>query len=113
MNYRLFKDSEVNYILDHEEEILEGEITTLQLCEKFSRSIASINGKLRTLGILRGANRPKYYVIYRGDDVVASGSLSEVAKELNLAESTICHYGTPTHIKRSENSKTALRTISI
>lgn len=44
------------------------------------------------------------YAIYRGDDFVTVGDLYVIAKELNLAPSTIQRMATPKHIEEAEKT---------
>ena len=39
--------------------------------------------------------RSKIYVLYKGDNMIAMGTLEEVAEKMNVKQSTILWYTTP------------------
>lgn len=42
------------------------------------------------------------YVVYKGDDVVAIGTRSEVARALGVSEPTIAFYASPSNMRRCD-----------
>lgn len=50
----------------------------------------------------------KEYAAYRGDDLIISGSLLEVARFLNIKTESVIWLATPTCHKRRKGSKKAL-----
>lgn len=47
-------------------------------------------------------SREKFYALYKGDEIIAIGTLKELAKLLNVAPRTIYFYSTPTYRKRNK-----------
>lgn len=45
----------------------------------------------------------KEYALYKGDEILAIGTVNEIAKELNIKKETVFYYRTPTHKKRSKS----------
>ena len=45
--------------------------------------------------------KPKYYALYKGDDVLTVGTKQELAKYLNVSIRTIEFYSSPTYRKRN------------
>ena len=43
-----------------------------------------------------------YYALYKGDEVIAIGTLKELGKLLNVSPRTIFFYSTPTYRKRNK-----------
>ena len=52
------------------------------------------------------------YALYKGDDLLAFGSIKEIADQLKLKENTLLFYKTPSYIKRTSEKK-ARRLIKI
>jgi hypothetical protein len=47
-------------------------------------------------------SREKFYALYKGDEVIAIGTLKELGKLLNVSPRTIFFYSTPTYRKRNK-----------
>ena len=47
----------------------------------------------------------KEYYLYKGDEVIATGTAKEIAKKLGISESTVRFYKNPSYFKRRENGK--------
>ena len=47
-------------------------------------------------------SREKFYALYKGDDIIAIGTLKELGKLLNVSPRTIFFYSTPTYKKRNK-----------
>ena len=43
------------------------------------------------------------YALYKGDELLAMGTVREIAKQLGIREKTIRFYGSPSQEKRSSN----------
>ncbi len=55
----------------------------------------------------------KVYAMYKGDKCLASGTLYQLAKQLNINIQTLRFYLTPTYKKRFEKSKNRRELIRI
>lgn len=53
----------------------------------------------------------KEYAVYKGEEILAIGTLTECAKALKVKEGTVRFYATPAHKKRT--GKNARRTVRI
>lgn len=42
-----------------------------------------------------------FYTVYKGDNIIANGTLGECAAQLQVKPNTILFYGTPTYKKRT------------
>lgn len=51
--------------------------------------------------------KSKLYVVYKGDEIVATGTLEECARKLHIQPSTMRWYATPS-ARRNENSTIAV-----
>lgn len=49
--------------------------------------------------------KPSEYAVYRGDEFVCLGTYKECAAHLGISPETVRFYGSPAHLKRSENNK--------
>ena len=50
------------------------------------------------------------YALYKGDELLAIGTVREIADQIGVTEKTVFHYGTPTYKKRtSDNSRRLVR----
>ena len=47
----------------------------------------------------------KEYALYKGEDLIAMGTASEIAKETGVKRTTIYHYKTPAYQRRAEKRK--------
>lgn len=47
----------------------------------------------------------KEYALYKGEECLAIGTLSEIAKQMNVKEKTIYFYTTPAYKRRCVKSK--------
>ena len=47
-------------------------------------------------------SREKFYALYKGDEIIAIGTLKELGKLLNVLPRTIFFYSTPTYKKRNK-----------
>lgn len=47
----------------------------------------------------------KEYALYKGEELLHIGTLSEIAEKEGVKRDTIMFYGTPTYRKRRKNSK--------
>lgn len=54
-----------------------------------------------------------YYAIYKGDNHLFSGSLSECSKYLGINENSIKFYASPTYKKRTKEDGNALIVIRV
>ena len=50
----------------------------------------------------------KTYALYKNDDLIATGTVSELAEMQGVKESTILFYGSPTYAKRIKNNGLSL-----
>lgn len=54
--------------------------------------------------------RDRVFAVYRGEVLLASGTIKECAKQLDVKESSVTFYRTPTYAKRtSENARRLVR----
>lgn len=44
------------------------------------------------------------YSVYKGDEVIAFGTLYQIAKQLNVKYKTVLFYGTPAYRNRTSNN---------
>lgn len=44
--------------------------------------------------------RLKEYALYKGEEIIATGTIKEIAKELNIKEKSVHFYGTKSYQKR-------------
>lgn len=49
--------------------------------------------------------KEKEYYLYEGDEVIATGTIKEIAKKMGVKENTIKFYKNPSYLKRRENGK--------
>lgn len=49
--------------------------------------------------------KEKEYYLYEGDEVIATGTIKEIAKKMGVSERTIMFYKNPSYLKRRENGK--------
>jgi DNA-binding CsgD family transcriptional regulator len=50
------------------------------------------------------------YALYKGDELLAIGTVREIANQIGVTEKTVFHYGTPTYKKQtSENARRLVR----
>lgn len=50
------------------------------------------------------------YALYKGDELLAVGTVREIANQIGVTEKTVFHYGTPTYKKRtSKNGRRLVR----
>lgn len=49
--------------------------------------------------------KEKEYYLYEGDEVIATGTIKEIAKKMGVKEDTIRFYKNPSYLKRRENGK--------
>ena len=47
----------------------------------------------------------KEYALYKGDEIIGTGTVKELAKMLGVKPSTIAYYRTPTYINRTSETK--------
>lgn len=45
------------------------------------------------------------YALYKGDQLLAIGTVKEIADKMGLKENTVWHYQTPTYRKRAKNGR--------
>ena len=50
------------------------------------------------------SRKKREYSLYKGEKILISGTLKEIAKNQNVKEKTILYYQTPAHLKRCEKS---------
>lgn len=55
----------------------------------------------------------KEYILYKGDEILAIGTIKEIAAKMNVGERTIQFYGSPTYLKRGLGLKSNNRRILI
>lgn len=51
---------------------------------------------------------PYTYALYRGDELLAVGTVKEIARQLNKAEQTIRHYASPYYQNMTRKYETTL-----
>ena len=51
--------------------------------------------------------------VYKGDDIIDSGTIKEVAERMGVQKRTICYYLTPTGSKRADRRKKQHKTLRI
>ena len=50
------------------------------------------------------------YALYKGDELLAIGTVKEIADQIGVTKKTAFHYGTPTYQKRtSDNARRLVR----
>ena len=49
--------------------------------------------------------KEKEYYLYKGDEVLATGTIKEIAQKLKIAENTVRFYKNPSYFKRREKGK--------
>ena len=54
----------------------------------------------------------KEYALYKGDELLAFGTIKEISDQLKIKENTLLYYKTPSYIKRTSELK-ARRLIKI
>ena len=54
----------------------------------------------------------KEYALYKGDELLAFGTIKEISDQLKIKENTLHYYKTPSYIKRT-SEETARRLIEI
>lgn len=54
---------------------------------------------------MKPKNHKKEYAIYKGDEILAVGTIEEIAKELNILPSTVIYYGMNCYKKKIANRK--------
>ena len=47
----------------------------------------------------------KIYALYKGEELLATGTKEEIAKKMNISKKTIQYYSTPAYRKRIMNGK--------
>lgn len=47
----------------------------------------------------------KEYALYKGDELIGTGTVKELAKKLGVKPSTISYYHTPTYVNRTSETK--------
>lgn len=47
----------------------------------------------------------KEYTLYKGDKILAFGTITELAKQMGVKKRTIQYYGKPSYLKKREKSK--------
>ena len=47
----------------------------------------------------------KEYAVYKGDEIVAIGSVKEIAEQLNVKETSVYFWKSPANHKRNENPR--------
>lgn len=48
--------------------------------------------------------RKKEYALYKGEEILITGTIDEIAKSQNVTKKTIFYYQTPAHLKRNKKS---------
>ena len=49
--------------------------------------------------------RLKEYILYKGEDIIALGTIKEIAKDTGLKENVVRYYGTPCYASRAKEGK--------
>lgn len=49
--------------------------------------------------------KKKEYALYKGDELLAIGTLKELSDKFNVKKETIKFYSSPSYLKRRKNSK--------
>ena len=49
--------------------------------------------------------RIKEYTLYKGDEILASGTLQEIAKKMKVKVKTLHFYKSPTYLRRTSEKK--------
>lgn len=79
--------------------------------EKDFQNVLVANGKSLERGMAKSdrvgvINKPKEYALYKGEELLATGTKREIAKQLGVSPSTVGYYGTPVYARRtSENGR--------
>lgn len=47
----------------------------------------------------------KEYALYKGENILAIGTIKELAKKFNVKEKTMRFYGTPANLRKNSKSK--------
>lgn len=53
------------------------------------------------------------YALYKGDELLTTGTLREIAKERGIAEKTLYHYSTPAYRRRGKKSGNKLSLVEM
>lgn len=56
----------------------------------------------------KGSGKLNEYAMYKGDELLSVGTISEIASELFLTEKTVRYYGTPRHIQNRHKTRKVL-----
>ena len=89
---REWKTNEIKYLMDHY-----GKMPANLIASKLNRHPQSVWSKANGLG-LKGYK--KVYALYRGDEILAIGTIEEIAKQTGLKRETVRKYGTPSERKK-------------
>ena len=57
---------------------------------------------------LNGEIMKKIYVLYKGDEQLAEGTLDELAEKFNVKKKTLLFQQSPTYVKRGKNNRRVL-----
>ena len=55
----------------------------------------------------------KEYTLYKGEKILATGTIKEIAEKMKVKEKSICFYGTPCYLKRGKGEKSNNRRILV
>jgi len=83
---REWTDDEIDLLFENYEDM-----TVRELSEKLNRPLRSVQSKCRQLWI-KPKSAAKEYTMYRGDEIVASGTTREIAKKTGLTIGTVRTY---------------------
>ena len=96
-----WSECEEGYLLDKLALIENGEVSIDDVAKKLNRSYKSVINKYYRLG---GSGLPKdEYALYKGEEIIALGTVVEIAKQLNTKEGTVRYYGTKRYRKRTSD----------
>ena len=55
----------------------------------------------------------KIYALYKGENLLADGTLKEIAEQMGLKEKTLLFYGTPTYQHRAKKVRNRLALVRL
>lgn len=95
---RPWTSEEERFVVDNAYRLSDDEIA-----KKLKRTLDSVKTKRIRLGVLKPKKRKGIYEVVRGYQVLATGTLEECAKQLNVSIGTVRNYAKPSFWKRYKN----------
>lgn len=74
-----------------------------EICEELNRSYASIKCKVYKLGLDFMAKPQKEFALYKGEQMIAIGTVREIAEERGVKPETIRFYKSETYQRRAKS----------